>query len=118
MPYDESVVIPWFTSFMKEMGPSKLEAIFMNASTYAGIRKLEGEDLDIESQPLLWKTGLMGELVGVKIRVVREIREIGVIIIQRKGEIPPFTHCTVCRKNTTEIMCPNMECLVQEVLEK
>ena len=115
MPYDEPKAIAELIETIKRIGPQNIESLVMNASTYAGIRKLGREDLDIESQPSLWKTGHMGTLLGVGLKLAKE-KKTGAIGMNEKSTVA--TYCCFCSKRSVGSSCLDPECLVKEILEK
>jgi hypothetical protein len=72
--------------------------VFLNAKDYADLRKWDRDTLDIETQAVLLKTGLMATLWGAKLIVSRIVPEGTVYVCGEPeffGRIPVRTELTV-----------------------
>ena len=72
--------------------------VFLNAKDYADLRKWDRDTLDVETQAILLKTGLMATLWGAKLYVSRIVPE-GIVYVCGEpeffGRIPVRTELTV-----------------------
>jgi len=76
----------------------RVATVFMNAKDYADLRKFDRDTLDIETQAVLLKTGLMATLWGAKLVVSRIVTEGTVYVCGEPeffGRIPVRTELTV-----------------------
>ena len=76
----------------------RVATVFLNAKDYADLRKWDRDTLDIETQALLLKTGLMATLWGAKLMVSRIVTEGTVYVCGEPeffGRIPVRTELTV-----------------------
>jgi len=81
-----------------ERSDLRVANVFMNAKNYKDLRKWDRDTLDIESQAVLLKTGLMATLWGAKIIVSRIVPENTVYCCAEPeffGRIPVRTELTV-----------------------
>lgn len=62
------------TEVTKKLLPQSSKVV-LNPKGYARLRGLPHEVMDIESNPMLWRTGLMASLVGVQVYVDRAVDE-------------------------------------------
>jgi len=76
----------------------RVARVYMNARDYADIRKFGRDILDIETQAVLLKTGLMGVIYGAQI-VVSRLVPVGTVYLcceaEHFGRIPVRTELTV-----------------------
>jgi len=76
----------------------RVATVFLNAKDYADLRKWDRDTLDIETQAVLLKTGLMATLWGAKLIVSRIVPEGTVYVCGEAeffGRIPVRTELTV-----------------------
>ena len=76
----------------------RVATVFLNAKDYADLRKWDRDTLDIETQAVLLKTGLMATLWGAKLIVSRIVPEGTVYVCGEPeffGRIPVRTELTV-----------------------
>jgi HK97 family phage major capsid protein len=76
----------------------RVATVFLNAKDYADLRKWDRDTLDIETQAILLKTGLMATLWGAKLIVSRIVTEGTVYVCGEPeffGRIPVRTELTV-----------------------
>lgn len=76
----------------------RVATVFLNAKDYADLRKWDRDTLDIETQSILLKTGLMATLWGAKLIVSRIVPEGTVYVCGESeffGRIPVRTELTV-----------------------
>lgn len=76
----------------------RVATVFLNAKDYADLRKWDRDTLDIETQAVLLKTGLMATLWGAKLMVSRIVPEGTVYVCGEPeffGRIPVRTELTV-----------------------
>ena len=76
----------------------RVATVFLNAKDYADLRKWDRDTLDIETQAILLKTGLMATLWGAKLIVSRIVPEGTVYCCGEAeffGRIPVRTELTV-----------------------
>jgi len=76
----------------------RVATVFLNAKDYADLRKWDRDTLDIETQAVLLKTGLMATLWGAKLIVSRIVPEGMVYVCGESeffGRIPVRTELTV-----------------------
>jgi len=76
----------------------RVATVFLNAKDYADLRKWDRDTLDIETQAVLLKTGLMATLWGAKLIVSRIVPEGTVYCCGEAeffGRIPVRTELTV-----------------------
>lgn len=81
-----------------ERSDIRVATVFMNAKDYADLRKWDRDTLDIETQAVLLKTGLMATVWGAKIIVSRIVTEGTVYVCGEPeffGRIPVRTELTV-----------------------
>jgi hypothetical protein len=81
-----------------ERSDIRVATIFLNAKDYADLRKWDRDTLDIETQAILLKTGLMATLWGAKLIVSRIVPEGTVYVCGESeffGRIPVRTELTV-----------------------
>ena len=81
-----------------ERSDIRVANVFLNAKDYADLRKWDRDTLDIESQQVLLKTGLMATLWGAKLIVSRIVPEGTVYVCGEPeffGRIPERTPLTV-----------------------
>ena len=81
-----------------ERSDLRVANVFLNAKDYADLRKWDRDTLDIESQAVLLKTGLMATLWGAKLIVSRIVPEGTVYVCAEPeffGRIPVRTELTV-----------------------
>ncbi len=83
----------------------RVARVYMNAKDYADIRKLGRDVLDIESQAVLWKTGMMSTAWNAQF-IVSRIVPVGVVYLccepEHFGRIPVRTELTVISSDNTE----------------
>jgi hypothetical protein len=76
----------------------RVARVFMNARDYADLRKFGRDILDIETQAILLKTGLMGTLWGAQV-IVSRLVPVGTVYVccepEMFGRIPVRTELTV-----------------------
>lgn len=95
-PLDKDVLADVFGQI--ERHDLRVARIFMNATDYTDIRKFNRDILDIETQALLRKTGLMGEIWGAQIIVTRTVPAGKVFVLSEPefvGRIPVRIELTV-----------------------
>jgi len=76
----------------------RVATVFLNAKDYADLRKWDRDTLDIETQAILLKTGLMATLWGAKLIVSRIVPEGTVYVCGEAeffGRVPVRTELTV-----------------------
>jgi len=76
----------------------RVASVFLNAKDYADLRKWDRDTLDIETQAVLLKTGLMATLWGARLMVSRIVPEDTVYVCGEPeffGRIPVRTELTV-----------------------
>lgn len=76
----------------------RVATVFLNAKDYADLRKWDRDTLDIETQAVLLKTGLMATLWGAKLIVSRIVPEGRVYVCGESeffGRVPVRTELTV-----------------------
>jgi hypothetical protein len=81
-----------------ERSDIRVATVFLNAKDYADLRKWDRDTLDIETQAVLLKTGLMATLWGAKLIVSRIVPEGTVYVCGEAeffGRIPVRTELTV-----------------------
>jgi len=81
-----------------ERSDIRVATVFLNAKDYADLRKWDRDTLDIETQAVLLKTGLMATLWGAKLMVSRIVPEGTVYVCGEAeffGRIPVRTELTV-----------------------
>jgi len=81
-----------------ERSDVRVSTVFLNAKDYADLRKWDRDTLDIETQAVLLKTGLMATLWGAKLVVSRVVTEGTVYVCGEAeffGRIPVRTELTV-----------------------
>ena len=81
-----------------ERSDIRVATVFLNAKDYADLRKWDRDTLDIETQAILLKTGLMATLWGAKLIVSRIVPEGTVYVCGEAeffGRIPVRTELTV-----------------------
>jgi hypothetical protein len=81
-----------------ERSDIRVATVFLNAKDYADLRKWDRDTLDIETQAVLLKTGLMATLWGAKLIVSRIVPEGTVYVCGEPeffGRIPVRTELTV-----------------------
>lgn len=81
-----------------ERSDIRVATVFLNAKDYADLRKWDRDTLDIETQAILLKTGLMATLWGAKLMVSRIVPEGTVYVCGEAeffGRVPVRTELTV-----------------------